>query len=202
MPVVKSTGNLHNGISYISTMDTLYWISPKHYHYQWDYCSLAPNNWCKKLSEGLKKNYTSDLVSTHKMRCHYNVVQYCMKLHIGLLTLTSVASDLLNDALRLDNELSVWAATVSYWGDNIGQWATHSLIKWLTSTASILSLVLSISQNFLYDVVKSVPLIVTKSWSDKTSQWSVTAKLKYAILQWANKDPATIFTCMRERHLR
>ena len=32
---------------------------------------------------------------------------------ILLSTLTSVASDLLNDALRLDNELSAWAATCS-----------------------------------------------------------------------------------------
>ena len=68
--------------------------------------------------------------------------------------------------------------------------------------ASILSWVILISLNFSYDIVKSVFLIVTKSQSDTTSQSSVTAKLKYAILQWANKDPATIFTCMRERHLR
>ena len=68
--------------------------------------------------------------------------------------------------------------------------------------ASILSSVVLIPLNFLYDIVKSAFLIVTKSWSDITSHCSVTDKLKYAILQWANKDPATVFTCMRERHLR
>ena len=34
-------------------------------------------------------------------------------LDIGMPTLTPVASDILNDALRLDNELSTWAATCS-----------------------------------------------------------------------------------------
>ena len=67
--------------------------------------------------------------------------------------------------------------------------------------ASILSLVILIPLNFLYDIVKSAFLIVTKSGSDTTSQCSVTAELKYAILQWVNKDPANTFTCMHERHL-
>ena len=87
--------------------------------------------------------------------------------------------------------------TVSDRGDNKGQWAPHSLIKWLTSTTSILSLVVLISLNFLYDMVKSVFLIITKSRSDTTSQCSVIADLKCAILRWANKGLATIFTCMR-----
>ena len=59
--------------------------------------------------------------------------------NIGLPTLRSVA----------------WATTcwsrVSDQGDNKGQWATHSLIKWLTSTASRLSLVVLILLIFLYD---------------------------------------------------
>ena len=68
--------------------------------------------------------------------------------------------------------------------------------------ASILSWVQLILLNFLYDIVKSVFLIVTKSRSDTTCQCSATTELKYAILQWANKDPVIFFTCMHERHLR
>ena len=82
---------------------------------------------------------------------------------------------------------------VSDRGDNKGQWATHSLIKWLTSTASILSWVVQIPLNFYMWKVKSVFLIVTKSGSDTTNQCSVTAKLNYVILQWANKGPANYF---------
>ena len=56
---------------------------------------------------------------------------------IGLPILTSVASDLLNDALRLDNELSTWdIMCLSQSVTEVttkGQWAIHSLIKWLTS---------------------------------------------------------------------
>ena len=50
--------------------------------------------------------------------------------------------------------------------------------------APILSwvLLIMIPLIFLYDIVKSVFLIVTKSRSNTTSQCSVTAKLKYAIL--------------------
>ena len=92
--------------------------------------------------------------------------------------------------------------TVSDRGDNKGQWATHSFIKWLTSTASVLSLVVLIPLNFLYGIVKSIFLIVRKSRNDATNQCSVTAELKYAILQWANRDPATIFTSMCECQLR
>ena len=83
---------------------------------------------------------------------------------------------------------------VSDRGYNKSQWDTQTLTKWLFSTASILSLVELISLKFLYDIVKSVFLIVTKFRSDKTSHCSVIAELKYAILQWAGKDPATIFT--------
>ena len=53
------------------------------------------------------------------------------------------------------------------------------------------------SAEFFIWYSKNVFLIVTKSWSDTTSQCSVTTELKYAIFQWANKDPAAIFTCMR-----
>ena len=43
-----------------------------------------------------------------------------------------------------------------------------------------------------------VVFLVTKFRSDTTRQCSVTAELKYAILQyiWANKGPTTIFTSM------
>ena len=107
---------------------------------------------------------------------------------IGLPTLTSVPSDLLNDALR--SPIGQWVVslgchvliTVSDRGDNKCQWATHSLIKWLTSTAFILRLVVLIPLNFLYDKVQSVFLIVGKFESDTTSQCSVTIELKYAIL--------------------
>ena len=75
--------------------------------------------------------------------------------------------------------------TVSDWGDNKGQRATHSLIKWLTFTASIFSLVLLIPLNFSYDVVKIVFLIVTKSRTDKTIQCSVTAELD---MQFCNEQ--------------
>ena len=83
---------------------------------------------------------------------------------------------------------------VSDRGDNKGQWATHSLVKWLTSAAPILSWDAWIPLIFLYDIVKSVFLNVTKSRSDTTIQCSVTTELKYAILQWGNKDPVTICT--------
>ena len=75
--------------------------------------------------------------------------------------------------------------TVSDWGDNKGQRATHSLIKWLTFTASILSLVLLIPLNFSYDIVKIVFLIVTKSRTDKTIQCSVTSELN---MQFCNEQ--------------
>ena len=75
--------------------------------------------------------------------------------------------------------------TVSDWGDNKGQRATHSLIKWLTFTASILSLVLLIPLNFSYDIVKIVFLIVTKSRNDKTIRCSVTAELN---MQFCNEQ--------------
>ena len=65
--------------------------------------------------------------------------------------------------------------TVSDRGDNKGQWATHSLIKWLTSTTSILSWVILILLNFLCDIVKSFFFIVTKFQRDMMSQCSVTA---------------------------
>ena len=45
------------------------------------------------------------------------------------------------------------------------------------------------SANFLYDKIRRVFLLATNSRSDTT------------ILQWVKKDPATIFTCIRERHL-
>ena len=75
--------------------------------------------------------------------------------------------------------------TVSDWGDNKGQRATHTLIKWLTFTASIFSLVLLIPLNFSYDIVKLVFLILTKSRTDKTIQCSVTAELN---MQFCNEQ--------------
>ena len=101
--------------------------------------------------------------------------------HIGLPTLTSVVMMLPDWTMSCQPGLHM-LVTVSDRGDK-GQWATHSLIKWLTSTASILSLAVLIPLNFLYDTVKSVSLIATKYRSDTTSQCSVTTELKYAILQ-------------------
>ena len=54
---------------------------------------------------------------------------------------------------------------------------------------------MQIQQKISHDIVKSVFLIDTKFWSDMMSHCSVVAELKYAILQWTNKDPAIIFTC-------
>ena len=68
--------------------------------------------------------------------------------------------------------------------------------------ASVLSWVILIPLNFLYDIAKSMFLDVTKSRSDTMNECPVTTEVKYAILQWANKGPATIFTSMREPHLR
>ena len=66
----------------------------------------------------------------------------------------------------------------------------------------ILSYVVRIQLKILHDIDKCFPLIVTKFGSDTTSHVSAITELKYTILQWANKDPAIIFTSMRERHLR
>ena len=80
-------------------------------------------------------------------------------LHIGLPTLTSVASDLLNHAL---NELSAWAATclsrsVTEVTTKASTGATHSLIKMASfQGAYILNMSVLIPLNFLYDIVKSV----------------------------------------------
>ena len=67
--------------------------------------------------------------------------------------------------------------TASDRGDNKGQRAAHSLITWLTFTASILYLVVLIPLNFSYDIAKIVLLIVTKSRTDTTIQCSVTTEL-------------------------
>ena len=68
--------------------------------------------------------------------------------------------------------------------------------------AYILSFVVRIQLKILHDIDKCVLLIVTKFGSDTTSHFSAVTELKYTILQWTNKDPAIIFTSMRERHLR
>ena len=68
--------------------------------------------------------------------------------------------------------------------------------------AYILSFVVRIQLKILHDIDKCVLLIVTKFGSDTTSHFSAVTEWKYTILQWTNKDPAIIFTSMRERHLR
>ena len=68
--------------------------------------------------------------------------------------------------------------------------------------ACILSFVMRIQLKFLHDIDKCVFLIVTKFRSDMMSHFSAVTEYKNAILQWTNRDPATIFTSMRERHLR
>ena len=68
--------------------------------------------------------------------------------------------------------------------------------------AYILSFVVRIQLKILHDIDKCVLHIVTKFGSDTTSHFSGVTELKYTILQWTNKDPAIIFTSMRERHLR
>ena len=66
----------------------------------------------------------------------------------------------------------------------------------------ILSFVVRIQLKILHDMDKGVFLIVRKFGIDTTSHFSAVPEWKYAILQWTNKDPATICTSMRERHLR
>ena len=68
--------------------------------------------------------------------------------------------------------------------------------------ACILSFVGRIQLKILHDIEKCVLLIVTKFGSDTMSHFSAVTESKYAILQCTNKDPAIIFTSMRERHLR
>ena len=41
---------------------------------------------------------------------------------------------------------------------------------------------------------------ISKWYDEPLLLLSIDIELKYAILQWTNKDPAIIFTCMRERH--
>ena len=67
--------------------------------------------------------------------------------------------------------------------------------------ACILSFVVRNQRKTSHDLDKSVFVIIRKIGSDKTSPFSAVTKKKYAILQWTNKDTATIFTSMRERHL-
>ena len=68
--------------------------------------------------------------------------------------------------------------------------------------ACILSFVMRIQLKILHDIDKWVFFIVTKFGSDTTGHFSAVTGQKYAILQWTNKDPATIFTSMHEHHLR
>ena len=68
--------------------------------------------------------------------------------------------------------------------------------------ACILSWVMQIQPKILHDTVKSAFLIVTKFISNMTSHCSVFTELKFAILQWTNKDSATVFTWIRAHHLQ
>ena len=67
--------------------------------------------------------------------------------------------------------------------------------------ACIFSFVERIQLKILHDIEKCVLLIVTKFGSDTMSHFSAVMELKYAILQWTNKDPAIIFTSIAV-HLR
>ena len=97
--------------------------------------------------------------------------------------------------------------TASDRGDNKGQRAAHSLIKWLTFTASILYLVVLIPLNFSYDIAKIVFLIVTKSRTDTTIQCSVTTELNMQFWQGrshyfhlhARAPPTEMPGCVDER---
>ena len=75
--------------------------------------------------------------------------------------------------------------------DNKGQWATHSLIKWLTSTASILSLVILILLNFLYDIVKSVFLNVkiSKGYEEPVLSYHQVKICKFAMSKQLRTQP-------------
>ena len=60
--------------------------------------------------------------------------------------------------------------------------------------ACISSWGMQIQLKILHDMVKSVFLIITKFGNAMISHCSVVTKLRYAIVQWTNKDPAIIFT--------
>ena len=122
---------------------------------------------------------------------------------VRLSTLKPVANYLLDDVLQLDNELSAWAATYAHgpcarYKETI--WAHTILYKFAQFHGVYIKFRHeNLAENFAR-YIKCVFLIVTTSRSDTTSHCSVINELKLAILQWTNKDPATIFTCMCERH--
>ena len=67
----------------------------------------------------------------------------------------------------------------------------------------ILSIVTRIQMEFWYGIKKTCVLfIATKFRGDMMRSCFVVAKSKYASLQRTNKEPANVFTCMRECHLR
>ena len=61
---------------------------------------------------------------------------------------------------------------------------------------------MQIQLKILHDIAKNVFLIVTKFCSDTIWDTALLSQLKYAILQWTNKDPVTFFTCIHECHLQ
>ena len=89
-----------------------------------------------------------------------------------LSTFRPVVNDLLNNALRLDNELSALAASVSEQGTNKPIGTTKFFIKSQNSIACILSFVVQIQLKILHDIDKCVFLIVTKFGSDTTCHFS------------------------------
>ena len=121
---------------------------------------------------------------------------------VRLSTLKPVANYLLDDALQLDNELSAWAATYAHgpcgrYKETI--WAHKILYKFAQFHGVYIKFRHeNLAENFTR-YIKCVFLIVT---TYTTSHCSVINELKLAILQWTNKDPATVFTCMRERYPR
>ena len=67
--------------------------------------------------------------------------------------------------------------------------------------ACILSFVMRIQLKILHDIDKCV-FLIAKFGSDMASHFSDVTEYKYAILQWINEDPPTIFISMRDRHLK
>ena len=115
--------------------------------------------------------------------------------NIRLSTLPSLDNDLLKDALRLDNELSAWVTMCL--SQSVREVQTDHL-GW------ILSFVMQIQLKILH--AKQKVSVFLKS-CQKISKWYDEPVLcchrdKICNLQWTNKDPANIFTCIHEHHLR
>ena len=154
----------------------------------------------------------------HCQTTHFCVEPCILLSNQAFLCRTSVIMNI-NSAVYI-NVSGQWP---TWWCSPIGQWAvtpgrhvlimvseqgtnkplgtTKSFTKSQNSMACILSFVVGIQRKTSHDIDKSVFVIIRKFGSDTTSPFSAVTKKKYAILQWTNKDPATIFTSMRERHL-